>query len=459
MSALVLLGPAGSDLPAGIDLTEGDEYVLGRSRKGCAVVLNLAPPAPPSVISRKHARVYSRASRWYIEDLGSLNGLFVNDEQLAPSEPKEIRQGDAIRFGEQGRTLDPRSGADLGCIRYRFVTAPSQPSPTPWLPRNCAASPAEPPTKRPKASSEARRPTAVPRPEASPARAPSKPAMKPEASPAPAADAPTSLLSAVVAMAEQISPSKPVSARKELAQPLMPSPRELAQPSTTAANSPPLMPSPRGRERVSAQDKVLFYVNVLVENAPHAGGALGEHIFEIVGSVKLRKLMLQSQSASPPVPGLWYLLRARLFSTSRQNHFAANDSQVVLTDAELAALDERLALAANDAVDWLIRFFREGISFLKGIVGAMHALRRASERESSADEDCSPTDTPFPQSSMRTEAVFQAVVLERALCLDMSIRPQIRQTLDEQRRRGAKEPEPRSPLILKSLAAHMFDDI
>ena len=145
MSALVLLGPAGSDLPAGIDLTEGDEYVLGRSRKGCAVVLNLAPPAPPSVISRKHARVYSRASRWYIEDLGSLNGLFVNDEQLAPSEPKEMRQGDAIRFGEQGRTLDPRSGADLGCIRYRFVTAPSQPSPTPWLPRNCAASPAEPP--------------------------------------------------------------------------------------------------------------------------------------------------------------------------------------------------------------------------------------------------------------------------------------------------------------------------
>ena len=113
----------------------------------------------------------------------------------------------------------------------------------------------------------------LPRPEASPARAPSKPAMKPEASPAPAADAPTSLLSAVVAMAEQISPSKPVSARKELAQPLMPSPRELAQPSTTAANSPPLMPSPRGRERVSAQDKVLFYVNVLVENAPHAGGA------------------------------------------------------------------------------------------------------------------------------------------------------------------------------------------
>ena len=59
----------------------------------------------------------------------------------------------------------------------------------------------------------------------------------------------------------------------------------------------------------------------------------------------------------------------------------------------------------------------------EGIVGATRGLRRAAGRDASAD-GASPADTPFPQSSMRTEAVFQAVVLERALCLDMPIRPQ-----------------------------------
>jgi pSer/pThr/pTyr-binding forkhead associated (FHA) protein len=47
--------------------------------------------------SQQHARLFGRAGGWYVEDLGSTNGTYVNDQRLGP--PVQVRPGDRIRVG------------------------------------------------------------------------------------------------------------------------------------------------------------------------------------------------------------------------------------------------------------------------------------------------------------------------------------------------------------------------
>jgi pSer/pThr/pTyr-binding forkhead associated (FHA) protein len=47
--------------------------------------------------SQQHARLFGRQGAWYVEDLGSTNGTFVNDQRLAA--PAMVQPGDAIRVG------------------------------------------------------------------------------------------------------------------------------------------------------------------------------------------------------------------------------------------------------------------------------------------------------------------------------------------------------------------------
>ncbi|MGD9517914.1 MAG: ATP-binding protein [Armatimonadota bacterium] len=70
---------------------EGSELVLGR-RNDNAIVL----PADRR-ISRVHARVFEHDGAWYIEDLGSANGTYVNDRRVYT--PVRLRLGDRIRVG------------------------------------------------------------------------------------------------------------------------------------------------------------------------------------------------------------------------------------------------------------------------------------------------------------------------------------------------------------------------
>ncbi len=58
-------------------------------------------------ISRQHLRIIWRDEKYFVEDLNSSNGVFLNDERLKPREPEELKLEDSIRFGPfQLRLMD-----------------------------------------------------------------------------------------------------------------------------------------------------------------------------------------------------------------------------------------------------------------------------------------------------------------------------------------------------------------
>lgn len=89
-----------------------DSYTLGRSRL-CEI------PIPHQYLSRQHSRLELRNDAWWVVDLGSKNGTFVNDSRI--SEPTRVEAGDRIRIADVEATLEHDSGEDLSSV----VTDPS----------------------------------------------------------------------------------------------------------------------------------------------------------------------------------------------------------------------------------------------------------------------------------------------------------------------------------------------
>jgi pSer/pThr/pTyr-binding forkhead associated (FHA) protein len=68
----------------------GDEITVGRAA-GCQVTLD------DSYASQLHARVYSREGTWYVEDLGSTNGTYLNRRKVTG--PMVMQRGDKLQIG------------------------------------------------------------------------------------------------------------------------------------------------------------------------------------------------------------------------------------------------------------------------------------------------------------------------------------------------------------------------
>lgn len=65
------------------------------------MVMGRAPecelPLDDTFVSQQHARLFAKNGSWYVEDLGSTNGTFVNDQRLAA--PAMVQPGDRVRVG------------------------------------------------------------------------------------------------------------------------------------------------------------------------------------------------------------------------------------------------------------------------------------------------------------------------------------------------------------------------
>jgi hypothetical protein len=50
-------------------------------------------------VSRLHSRLSRKGEQWFIEDLGSTNGTFLNGARLPPHQKIPIHEGDTLTFG------------------------------------------------------------------------------------------------------------------------------------------------------------------------------------------------------------------------------------------------------------------------------------------------------------------------------------------------------------------------
>ena len=74
---------------------QDERTTIGRS-PDCGVFLD------DVTVSRRHAVLVQRDSRWYIEDQGSLNGTFVNRRRV---ESAELDDGDELQIGKYRLTF------------------------------------------------------------------------------------------------------------------------------------------------------------------------------------------------------------------------------------------------------------------------------------------------------------------------------------------------------------------
>lgn len=70
---------------------ENESYVIGSSMQSADIYID-----SNSTVSRKHARISRSADAYYLEDLGSMNGTYVNGEKLREGEKRLL--GDHMRI-------------------------------------------------------------------------------------------------------------------------------------------------------------------------------------------------------------------------------------------------------------------------------------------------------------------------------------------------------------------------
>jgi DNA-binding response OmpR family regulator len=81
-----LTDPTGREHPL-----SGDSFIIGRAVESDIVITSRR-------VSREHARLRREGWRVILEDLGSTNGTFLNDERVL--NPVELRDEDRIRIGD-----------------------------------------------------------------------------------------------------------------------------------------------------------------------------------------------------------------------------------------------------------------------------------------------------------------------------------------------------------------------
>ncbi|HEY0003220.1 MAG TPA: FHA domain-containing protein [Pyrinomonadaceae bacterium] len=80
-----------------------DETQIGRwdADGGIFPDVDLDSDDPEAKVSRRHARIMRRNGQYFIEDLGSTNGTFINrGRRLLPGDRQPLRDGDEIIVGK-----------------------------------------------------------------------------------------------------------------------------------------------------------------------------------------------------------------------------------------------------------------------------------------------------------------------------------------------------------------------
>jgi len=83
-----------------IETSFDDECVLGRKFEDADPNIDLTPYQATSLgVSRLHAKLTRQIETVMVEDLGSVNGTFLNGQKLVPYQPRVLRNEDELRLG------------------------------------------------------------------------------------------------------------------------------------------------------------------------------------------------------------------------------------------------------------------------------------------------------------------------------------------------------------------------
>jgi signal transduction histidine kinase len=89
-------------------------------------------------ISRTHLKITRKADRYFIEDLGSGNGTYVNGELISPNKEYEVKPGDPVRIGNTIFSLDEPYRTDVPSFLFPVAAPECQNSTAeidrPWTP-------------------------------------------------------------------------------------------------------------------------------------------------------------------------------------------------------------------------------------------------------------------------------------------------------------------------------------
>jgi CRP-like cAMP-binding protein len=83
-------------------LSAGSETLIGRRDPvtGIQPDVDLTPVDTQRSTSRRHAKIYHRKEKFFLsEEIGTMNGTFVNGERVETGVPVEITPGDEVQFG------------------------------------------------------------------------------------------------------------------------------------------------------------------------------------------------------------------------------------------------------------------------------------------------------------------------------------------------------------------------
>jgi pSer/pThr/pTyr-binding forkhead associated (FHA) protein len=77
------------------------ELIVGRAYKKHQPDIDLGQYGGVEAgVSRKHGRFVRKLDQWYVEDLGSTNGTFINGSRVPANQLTPVERGDKIRFGQ-----------------------------------------------------------------------------------------------------------------------------------------------------------------------------------------------------------------------------------------------------------------------------------------------------------------------------------------------------------------------
>ena len=85
-----------------MDLPLTKEVVIGRldPASDCFPEIDLTSDGGlKKGVSRRHAKITRRGNEVFIEDLGSMNGTFLNRKKLTPYLPQVLKNGDELQLG------------------------------------------------------------------------------------------------------------------------------------------------------------------------------------------------------------------------------------------------------------------------------------------------------------------------------------------------------------------------